>query len=168
MGRWGQDQTTAPGALVGPKPQPLAKVTRWNIHTILASEVLVRGNEQDSRGAWALPWCGSSLLSAHVPSLDGAAPGFLANPSPAFITQWSLPNSKNADGIQGCPNPAGSCSSVCPALQTTNSAAPRSRHAGGVQLVFLDGHVSFMRDAVTHVTFGSSGLLNDGQPVSEF
>jgi prepilin-type N-terminal cleavage/methylation domain-containing protein/prepilin-type processing-associated H-X9-DG protein len=168
VGRWGQDQTTAPGALVGPKPQPLSKVTDGTSTTILAGEVLIRNHEQDSRGAWALPWCGSSLLSAHVPSVSGAGPGYLANPNAAFITQWSLPNSKNADGIQGCPNPASSLIERMPCFATTNSAAARSRHAGGVQLVFLDGHVSFMRDSVAHLTFAHLVASNDGQSVSEF
>jgi prepilin-type processing-associated H-X9-DG protein len=166
VGRWGQDQTTAPGALVGPTPQPISKVIDGTSTTILASEILVRNNEQDSRGAWALPWCGSSLLSAHVPS--SIIPGYVANPNPAFSTQWSLPNSRNVDGIQSCPNPASANLERMPCFGTTNSAAARSRHPGGVMLVFLDGHVSFMRDTVTHITFAHLVAANDKQTVSEF
>jgi prepilin-type N-terminal cleavage/methylation domain-containing protein/prepilin-type processing-associated H-X9-DG protein len=168
VGTYTQDQIAAPGALVGPKPQPLSRVIDGTSNTILGAEILIRNNQLDSRGAWAGSWCGSSLLSAHIPTLPGLTVGYQANPSAASINQWSLPNSKNSDGIRSCPNPAGAMVEKMPCFATPNSAAPRSRHPGGVQLVFLDGHVAFMRDSVTHVTFAHLISINDGQAVSAF
>jgi prepilin-type processing-associated H-X9-DG protein/prepilin-type N-terminal cleavage/methylation domain-containing protein len=167
VGSFPQDQITAPGALVGPKPQSLSKVTDGTSNTILGAEILIRNNQLDSRGAWAGSWCGSSLLSAHVPSL--IASGFLANPSAAALAQSSMPNTRTVqDGIRGCPDPAGAMLERMPCFSTPNSAAPRSRHAGGVQVVFLDGHVSFIRNDIAHVTFGHLISINDGQTVSAF
>jgi prepilin-type N-terminal cleavage/methylation domain-containing protein/prepilin-type processing-associated H-X9-DG protein len=169
VGRWisptapAHDQTTAPGAIVGPEPQPIAKVIDGTSNTLLAAEILVRQHEQDSRGAWALPWCGSSLLAPHVPSL--IFPGYRASPN---AVQPSGPNSSWPDGIQGCPNPAAAQIERLPCFATTNSAAARSRHPGGVNVVFLDGHVNYLRDGISLVTHGHLVCVNDGQTVSEF
>jgi prepilin-type processing-associated H-X9-DG protein len=170
VGRWvgspgtpSHDQTTAPGAIVGPVGQPLSKVIDGTSSTLLAAEVLVRAHEQDSRGAWALPWCGSSLLAPHVPSL--IFPGYRASPN---AIQPSGPNSQWPDGIQGCPNPAAAQIERLPCFATTNSAAARSRHPGGVSVVFLDGHGAFLRNGISLVAHGHLVSINDGQSVSEF
>ena len=43
------------------------------------------------------------------------------------------------------------------------SAAPRSLHPGGVFVVFLDGHVVFLRDEVDYATFALMVHTDDQQ-----
>ena len=162
---WGLEQVNLPGALVGPKPHPLSAVTDGTSSTLLAGEIRIREHEQDSRGAWALPWCGSSQLSAHVPSTSGVT--YVANPNVANIA--SVPNTQiGFDGVAGCPDPAKSILEEMPCFAISNSAAPRSRHTGGVNVVYLDGHVSFLRDSVPLTTFGYLVSIRDGQPIQSW
>ena len=46
------------------------------------------------------------------------------------------------------------------------SAAPRSRHNGGVFVTFLDGRVSFLVDEVDPVTMAYMIAINDYKPVN--
>src|SRR4029450_12137137 len=57
-----ETQHLYPGMLVGHKMQNLAAVTDGLSNTALASEVRTLTGLNDQRGAWALPWNGSSLL----------------------------------------------------------------------------------------------------------
>jgi prepilin-type processing-associated H-X9-DG protein len=106
-------------------------------------------------------------MAPHVSRDPNIASGYRANPN---SVQPSLPNSKWPDGIQGCPDPAAAQLERMPCFTNLppNSAAARSRHAGGVSAVFLDGHVTFIRDSVSIITFGHLVSINDGQPVSEY
>jgi prepilin-type N-terminal cleavage/methylation domain-containing protein/prepilin-type processing-associated H-X9-DG protein len=45
-------------------------------------------------------------------------------------------------------------------------AGARSRHAGGVNVVFGDGHVSFITDNVPLAAWQALGWIADGQPIS--
>ncbi|MEM7312486.1 MAG: DUF1559 domain-containing protein [Planctomycetota bacterium] len=63
-----------PGALGGFRPgdyegQKMRQVTDGTTKTIVFTEVRKRPNESDPRGAWALPWPGSSLLSVDLHSV---------------------------------------------------------------------------------------------------
>jgi prepilin-type processing-associated H-X9-DG protein len=47
------------------------------------------------------------------------------------------------------------------------SAAPRSRHVGGVNTAFLDGHVGFLPNDVDEYAMLWMTSTNDGEIVSE-
>ena len=51
-----------------------------------------------------------------------------------------------------------------------NSAAPRSNHRGGVNVAFVDGHVTFLTDSVDLEAMAYLISIDDGQirPVDEY
>ncbi len=44
------------------------------------------------------------------------------------------------------------------------SAASRSMHPGGVNVVYVDGHVGFITDDINEVTLAYKISINDGNP----
>jgi prepilin-type processing-associated H-X9-DG protein len=80
-----------------------------------------------------------------------------------------------------CPDPAGAivakmpCNVYVPPADPTDpndtsgtwlSAAPRSRHPGGVNAAFVDGSVHFVTDGIDEVTMAYLISVDDGQAVS--
>ena len=149
--------------------------------TVLASEVRTRATERDQRGVWALPWSGSSLISADVhPAPDGHYLPLEQWRTKSY-TPWmdrteqedrsQTPNQQSFfDVILVCP-PPDAVESLLERMPCTNftgdnrfwSAAPRSLHPGGVFVVFLDGHVIFLRDEVDYPVFASMVHTDDRQ-----
>jgi prepilin-type N-terminal cleavage/methylation domain-containing protein/prepilin-type processing-associated H-X9-DG protein len=150
-------------------------------NTLVVSEVRTRDNEQDQRGAWALPWAGSSVLSFDMHStnplwysdLDLEPPnasGFLFQPWAGTVGEAQPPNNMgpNLDMLYVCPDPAGAQLESMPCSPVSLgwiSAAPRSRHAGGVNVVFLDGHLGFLPDVIDDYTMSYLVSSNDGKTV---
>ena len=58
-GKWTDNGQTRVG-------QPLSRVKDGLSKTLMISEVRTRANPLDQRGAWALPWTGSSMLAVDV------------------------------------------------------------------------------------------------------
>ena len=80
-----------------------------------------------------------------------------------------------ADMLMDCPNPAQAQFEGLPCLTYAAgtgtaylSAGPRSQHPGGVNAVYLDGHVSFLRDQISKFTMSYLVSSKDGQSVSDF
>lgn len=159
-----------PGALGGFTPgtrkgQPSRRV-KDTTKTIFASEVRVRGQEEDQRGAWALPWSGSSLISPdihHKPGMGGNL-----NLVKIYIPGDSATDAENAqtpnkqvhifDVIYDCQRAISllermPCTNYAGASGQFWSAAPRSNHPGRVNVVCLDGHVGGVSDDIDHVAF---------------
>jgi prepilin-type N-terminal cleavage/methylation domain-containing protein/prepilin-type processing-associated H-X9-DG protein len=182
-----------PGALSG-YAQPLALIRDGEAKTIMLSEVLARDHRQDQRGAWALPWTGSSLLAfdLHYPhplySQEiplGSGRRFWKRPRPPYKT-WDLsvgqnqpPNNQgpNFDMLYECPDPEQAQFDRMPCSQWARgtsfeylSAAPRSNHRGGVNVAFVDGHVTFLTDSVDLEAMAYLISIDDGQirPVDEY
>lgn len=155
--------------------QELREVTDGTSSTVLISEVRTRDNEKDQRGAWALPWSGSTLLAfdAH-PTWFPVPQSKLGDPRDYFdFSEGSLgatqpPNGKNADVLYDCPDLAGEQVEKMPC--TVNalymSAAPRSNHAGGVNTAFLDGSVHFLSDGIDEATMAYLIATIDGRSVA--
>jgi prepilin-type N-terminal cleavage/methylation domain-containing protein/prepilin-type processing-associated H-X9-DG protein len=106
--------------------QPLANVTDGTSNTFMLAEV-IQGQGQDLRGfSW---W--------------GGASGF---------TTWNPPNANAPDVVMGgiC-NVAATYNIPCTTISTNalpRMMAARSKHAGGVNTVFCDGHVSFVSNNI--------------------
>jgi prepilin-type N-terminal cleavage/methylation domain-containing protein/prepilin-type processing-associated H-X9-DG protein len=176
-------QLLYPGALIS-TAQKLARVTDGTSKTIVFSEVRTLDHPQDERGAWALPWNGASLLGLDMHH-DWRVPGtYFANfvPSATYAYQSQLPNTigPNADVLVRCPDDG------LPEAQVQRmpckpwehdlgfagyiSAAPRSLHIGGVNVAFLDGRVTFLKDDVDpfamayFVDIRDTEGIGDGQP----
>jgi prepilin-type processing-associated H-X9-DG protein len=75
------------------------------------------------------------------------------------------------------PNSGADVSPFCTAPQPPNppcvngphrQKAARSRHPGGVNVLFGDGHVGFVRDGVAPETWRALGTMNGGEPPGDF
>jgi prepilin-type N-terminal cleavage/methylation domain-containing protein/prepilin-type processing-associated H-X9-DG protein len=173
-------QLLFPGALIA-TGQKLSQVIDGASNTIVISEVRTRDEPRDERGAWALPWNGASLLALDMHPEDSYSkpdlPEFIASSDTDILAQVQVPNMMN--------NP-GDILVTCPGSDADNqldgmpchvwsyglgiagylSAAPRSNHVGGVNTVFLDGHVAFLANDIDPATMAYLVDTRDSQVVS--
>ena len=132
----------------------IAGVTDGTSNTFLFHEVRIGISGKDMRGTWALGFPGSSIV---VAGRDG-------NPTPNN-------NLENADEIEACteffyPGIGIKDRMGCRNQQAYGMAAQaRSRHSGGVNAAFVDGHVQFIRDSIAQRTWVLLQSTNDGQVV---
>jgi len=175
-------QIDFPGGLGG-NGLSLSQVTDGMSHTFLISEVRTRAHERDQRGTWALGWVASSLLAfdmhQRMAKWDGGgckeligrfqhADGSDGCSNSLGVTQ--VPNNvgPNLDVLYSCPDSKGAQFEGMPCRKWGGrkggylSAAPRSLHPGGVNTVFLDGHVEFTLDEIDEVAMVYQVSINDG------
>jgi prepilin-type N-terminal cleavage/methylation domain-containing protein/prepilin-type processing-associated H-X9-DG protein len=118
----------------------IAHIRDGTSNTLLLSEVRVGLHPIDRRGTWAMGTAGASALSWF--GCGGDDNGI--NPA-----------NDNSDDIQNCNDlpqeikdrlmiEKMSCWLPCPSYQ----AAPRSRHAGGVNTAFCDGSIHFLNENI--------------------
>jgi prepilin-type N-terminal cleavage/methylation domain-containing protein/prepilin-type processing-associated H-X9-DG protein len=161
------------GALLGIGPRRRRDFVDGQSNTIMLAEVRTRDEPQDQRGAWALPWAGSSLLSFdmhHRVYFAGNRQSYVPNPTSIGVTQWPNTQGPNMDILYACPDPAGAQLERMPcgifAELNWLSAAPRSQHPGGVQIAFADGHVAFLPNDVDEMAMAYMISIDDGHVVS--
>jgi prepilin-type N-terminal cleavage/methylation domain-containing protein len=150
--------------------QKLKDVTDGVSRTVAASEVRTRDHDLDQRGVWALAWSGSSLLSfdAH-PTWYGKAPKEEAMGAFDFdgasLGQTQVPNGKVPDVLYECPDPVAEQIERMPCTKSPGyiSAAPRSNHQEGVNSVYLDGSVHFLRNEIDEHVMAYLIAINDEQ-----
>ena len=162
-GRWSRDGTKRIG-------QSLVKVRDGLVKTLMISEVRTRDDPRDQRGAWALPWSGSSLLAYdmhHYPLSNRPYEPWLYTRQGA-----QRPNNRgfNVDMLYDCPDIDKAQFEGMPCSEWDRdsanfylSAAPRSRHMGGVVAAAMDGHVQFLSDDIDDVVMALLISINDGQ-----
>ncbi|MCC6124331.1 MAG: DUF1559 domain-containing protein [Pirellulales bacterium] len=165
-------QLMFPGALIA-TGQEAKKVRDGLSHTLMLSEVRTRKQPQDQRGAWALPWSGSSLLAFDMHN-GGTKLGIYTGA--AFsLGQTQPPNNRgpNVDMLYACPDMSDAQLKNMPcgiwaSSGTWNylSAAPRSLHLGGVNTTFMDGHLDFIRNDIDEYVMAYLICVNDRQIVS--
>jgi prepilin-type processing-associated H-X9-DG protein len=155
---WGSQEGICNSCQIGPAGSVLAKdsltdgafqmdisrrledFTDGTSSTALASEEI--SGEADYRGGWTLPLVGSSY------------------------EHWDTPNSSNGDVVEE----AGMCVVDGPdmpcgpvnMLSYMDHTAARSHHLGGVNVVFADGHVSFIPDTIDLAVWRALGSRNSG------
>jgi prepilin-type processing-associated H-X9-DG protein len=144
-------------------------------NTLMLAEVRTRDQVQDQRGAWALPWTGSSLLSVDLHPHPTCWPSKPFKPNPYSFGQTQMPNNQGPppDMLYACVDEAGAqlermpCATYDPEVGVNHflSAAPRSFHPGGVNAVFCDGHTTFLPNEIDEVVMAYLVSANDGQPV---
>ena len=141
--------------------------------TLLISEVLTRAHTQDQRGVWALPWTGSSQLAFdmhdEVDPVNFSSGGYSPDPRSLGLTQPPNNRGPNTDMLYACPDPVGAQLERMPCNVYERgtprdylSAAPRSQHPGGVNVVYADGHVAFLNDGVDQLTMAYLIHISDG------
>lgn len=131
----------------------LPRILDGTSNTFLVHEVRVGVSPSDRRGVWALGMPGSSIVCA----------GRSYNPTPNNFLDES-------DEIEGCFNFAytgiGTKDGMgCRTDPTRYSmgATARSRHSGGVNACFADGHVQFINSSISQLTWVVLQSTNDGQ-----
>lgn len=165
-------QNRFPGALVGNLSHRLASITDGTSSTIAISEVLTMANQDDQRGAWALPWTGSTQLALDMHDLVSPVVFGDAGYRPVDLGSAQTPNRQHTwgDRLYRCSDPVGALIMKTPcsvgAYTDFLSAAPRSRHPGGVNSVFADGHVAFVPNTIDSIAMAYIISIDDGNPVS--
>jgi prepilin-type N-terminal cleavage/methylation domain-containing protein/prepilin-type processing-associated H-X9-DG protein len=147
--------------------------------TLAFAEIRTRDDVADQRGAWALPWCGSTLLSfdfhpeaygqkGELIEEDNPPQGYKPYKLSVGLTQY--PNGPNPDVLYECPNIAEAQFDGMPCNEAWTgyiSAAPRSQHQGGVNVAFLDGHVGFLPNDIDEFVMLWMTSTNDGEIVKD-
>ncbi len=160
-----------PGALVAHEGQCSADIRDGTTNTVVVSEVRIRQNDQDQRGAWALPWTGASLLAFDVHHIGVDGTGYTVHP--ASLGQTQRPNNQgpNIDMLYKCTDLAGAqlarmpCNNFGGGAFAYLSAAPRSNHMSGVHMSLLDGSVRYVNDSIDETTMAYMISINDGHVV---
>jgi prepilin-type N-terminal cleavage/methylation domain-containing protein/prepilin-type processing-associated H-X9-DG protein len=156
--------------------QPVNKVTDGTSSTIAFSEVRTLDHPGDERGVWSAAWSGGSLLAfdLHQDIKTFGSKSYV--PQELYIDQAQPPNnqsSKAFDIVKSCSAQSAIAQlEGMPCGETTTSgspwwsAAPRSKHQGGVNVAHLDGHVDFVQDDIDVVLMAYRVCINDGQITS--
>jgi prepilin-type processing-associated H-X9-DG protein len=131
----------------------LTEVTDGTSTTFLVHEVRTGVSAADRRGTWAMGMAGASIVSA----------GQNTNPTPNNREEL-------ADEIEGCsdfwyPGIGSRVGMGCDNKANVHSLTghARSRHSGGVNACFVDGHVQFVRDSISQLTWVQLQSIRDGQ-----
>jgi len=166
-----ENQNQYPAALTSHRPRRAADMAAdGTSSTLLLSEVLTRRQPQDQRGAWAVAWCGASQLAFDMHSSTTA--GFA--PLAASLGQTQVPNCQgpNLDMVYDCADAAEAQLRRIPCSTWAStgsfnylSAAPRSLHTGGVNVAYVDGHISFITNNIDETLMAYLVSIEDGQAV---
>jgi prepilin-type processing-associated H-X9-DG protein len=131
----------------------IADITDGTSTTFLVHEVRIGVNSMDRRGTWAMGFPGSSIVNG----------GQSTNPTPNNTVEAS-------DEIQGCSNfwyPGIGTKDGMGCINKSDAgnegAMARSRHSGGVNACFADGHVQFIKNSISRYTWVLLQSTNDGQ-----
>jgi prepilin-type N-terminal cleavage/methylation domain-containing protein/prepilin-type processing-associated H-X9-DG protein len=173
-------QLLYPGAFIANKGQKLSQVTDGTSHTISFSEVRTLDHLQDERGVWALPWNAASLLALDmhhdITKAGSRFSGFVPYAPLAYQSQLPNTTGPNSDVLVSCPDEVLAeaqlqgmpCSKWAYSLGISGyiSSAPRSLHVGGVNVAYLDGHVSFLHNDIDPFTFAYLIDISDSEVVN--
>jgi prepilin-type processing-associated H-X9-DG protein len=93
-----------------------------------------------------------------------------------FLQVTNTPNSSAPDNfwnnVDGCGSPSDSAPQLnLPCVvgsDTDNFASPRSRHAGGVNILLGDGAVRFVQDSIDLQTWRNLGWMADGNVLADY
>ncbi len=160
-------QTTNLAGMTLPMPFPLDKtisfaaVTDGLSNTVFLGEVL-KGSNYDIRGfVWSSNASAGSFNTRFTPNgftdfYQSVNPGL--KPSPGIATSDTMPN-----GF--CIPEAGlPCQNVNPFAYSF--AGTRSKHPGGVNVLFGDGSVRFIKNTISGATWIALGSISSGEVIS--
>jgi prepilin-type N-terminal cleavage/methylation domain-containing protein/prepilin-type processing-associated H-X9-DG protein len=154
--------------------QEMSRISDGTSKTLALAEIRTRDNVLDQRGAWALPWSGATLLAFDMHPTkwppESTRTAGLYDPSSGSLGATQPPNGKNPDVLYQCPDLAGEQFDFMPCSDSFwgyISAAPRSLHPSGVNVVFLDGHVGFLPNNIDEYVMMSLVNPTDGRQVVE-
>ncbi len=147
---------TTDGAFQPVEGKALRDFVDGTSNTVLASEVCAgQGDEGDSaatphdaRGLWAWPLMGAAIYT-HYNTPNTSAPDEMWPGECVDMPERNLPC--NWRGT----------------VEDQHYAAARSRHSGGVNAVFVDGHVTFINDTIDIRTWRYLGDIDDGMTIND-
>lgn len=159
-----------PGAKKG---QAIKDVRDGISRTMFLSEVLASKSPLDPRGAWMLPWSGSSLISGNLPPKGGLDDlkrfkSIKYEIDAALQAGSHVPNSTTADVIVECAHladPAMPCVAHNDKEHDYWSAAARSSHPMGVNIAMADGSARFIANEIDAAVWAYLICVNDGHAV---
>lgn len=166
------------GAMTSHGRQTFAALQRdGTSSTLLLSEVLTRDTPSDQRGAWLLAWNGASQIAFDLHQ-DGdvvfGGRGYRPRTDSAALGSTQPPNNPgpNVDLIYDCTDAAEAQTLRMPCFTWESSggnsyfsAAPRSWHPGGVNVVYADAHIGFLPNSVDRLTMAYLVSIDDQQAV---
>ena len=147
------------GAFQMERCRALKEFTDGTSKTALASEVISGKHDVcppafDARGLWAWPDMGASGYS-HKNTPNSSAGDAMWDATPATSECVHMP-----EQFMPCELGHGN-------RYDQFHAAARSRHAGGVTVAFVDGHVTFVADAVDWTLWQNLAAVDDGKILSD-
>ena len=148
---WAGGTVNNDGAFCPGRPRTIAHLTDGSSNIVVAAEIVAGLDDEgavgyDARGLWAWPNMGACVYthrtSPNTSSEDNMYPGECVSDP-----QQNLPCMSNTDS------------------EDEHYAAARSRHPGGVNALFGDGHVRFFSDSVDTTVWGWLGSIDDGNAI---
>jgi len=128
------------------KGRKLSKILDGTSNTVMASELIAGqdGPPNDTRGLWLHHWAGS-----------------------ATYTHGITPNSSVADELFNAMCPGPDTRPPCVSVPVfIGVAGARSYHPGGVNAVFVDGHVEFKSENIDLLLWQTLASINGGEIIS--
>jgi prepilin-type N-terminal cleavage/methylation domain-containing protein/prepilin-type processing-associated H-X9-DG protein len=163
----GGEATNADGAFILGQPQTVANLTDGTSQTAAASEQLlgIAGPySQTSPAPVPSPWTRAMARVAAGPLTD---PGCASAPSGWLLNKgagwWDGNYLNTLYNHYLTPN---ACRPDCITYHNPGWKAARSFHPGGVNVLFCDGHVAFIRDAVAPALWRAVATRAGGEVVS--
>ena len=147
-------QTYYPGVLVGNRSRQPVHIRDGLSNTVMLSEVRTRSHKEDQRGAWALPWPGSTQLAFDMHHHSGDFQERYVH-SPGSLGHTQPPNNlgPNVDILFACPDVSG----VVPTA--SRMLDPRLCRRIGTGKRFF--HAIVMRNAMERIFLGLGGNVDD-------
>jgi prepilin-type processing-associated H-X9-DG protein/prepilin-type N-terminal cleavage/methylation domain-containing protein len=146
------------GAFQRETARSLADVKDGTSSTALASEVIAGiddtysdDNKMDVRGVWAEGTGMGSAMYTHLNNPNSSV-------GDALLSSGSQQNCVASEPVMPCVSTAGTS-------YYNEYASARSRHPGGVNVVFVDGHVSFYSDVVDWQTWQALSTIAGNEVV---
>jgi prepilin-type N-terminal cleavage/methylation domain-containing protein len=150
--------------------QSLKKIKDGVSKTILAAEVRTLDRAWDSRGVWAAPYPGGSIIGLNFHDSNPSMTRSFYNPDPDQVDSVRLPNiqENDADQIIACSDvgyASGRGMPCRPGGTQSIYGATRSVHPGGVNAVKLDGGVGFLSNDVDPFVYAFLVSVDDGRAI---